>query len=340
MEILNQNEFKFMSLDDLKKYLFLILSKEQNKAGVPIFITFLKNTEVIGNKLDKKNQLLVNLFTNKNKTEIYIKTKSTSKTFFDYRILPFSKIINIELHPNYRPFRNVPISNNKGEEIIRQLFNFINLNDTKTIVFEFSDYVYLPNYDLVPLRVLKIDVGVLKLCWDSSKNFKPYVIFYSKNSKKTFYKADYFPFDTCSNWENVENHMYKEAKKSLKNIPGKITPKIRVKTTKSKDYKEIIISSEAFIDKEKISNLYPLIYALKFNKTIDRTHENCLVCGAKLFSDEQTFVHLLTDGNLISNPDSKISNHFNYFPVGKECLSLIPIDYHFSKFDLIKANRK
>lgn len=315
-----------------------MLLREENKHGIPLIFTFIEGTLINDIKLDKNNKLLVHLFYNKSNMEVFFHTKSGSSTYFYLRALPFLKIIDIELHPDYKNLKALESFKNRGNEIINQLFESIKLNEIKTIVFEFSDYVYLPAYDLVPIKFLKLNIGVLSLSWDGSRNYKLNVVCYSKNSKKKFYKVNYFPFNQCIGFEDYENHMFKKGNDLLKTKIKEIS-EIKIRTTKTKEIKELIIVPENFIDKEKILGLYPLIYSLKLNKTIDRTHENCLICGTKLFSKEQIYVHLLVDGNLTTNPKKDANNHFNFFPVGKECLSLIPEDYQFLKTDILNSNR-
>ena len=328
----------YLSSDQLKKEMLSLLLKEKNENGLPIIFTFIDGTVIDQINFDN-NKLLVNVFTNTNKNEVYIKADIKNKYFYDISILPYTKIINVELHPNYKNPKLIPDFEGKKFKIAKEFLELIKVNERKTIVFEFSDYIYLPGYELNPSKTFKIDVGVLKLSSDKGRSFNSCIVFYLARSKNTFYKGSYIPLDKCLSWENIENNMYKEANKRLKTITEDKDINIIIRTTKTKELKQLTLSSKMFLDQIKKENLFPLLYTLKFNKVNDRTHENCLVCGTKLFSKEQIYVHLLNDGNLSTDASPKSINHFSFFPVGKECLSLIPENYLFSKEFLIKTNR-
>lgn len=331
---------KYNSLEELKSEMLSLLLKEENDHGIPVIISFAEGTYIPDIKLDKENKILVNLFSDKYKKELFIITSTKGRTYYYFRVIPFEKVLSFELHKNYKNLKFIRGFENRYDEIISQLFKDIKMNQTKKLVFEFSDYVYLPKFDLEPIKNLKIDVAVKALSSDKGRNFKASLLFYLKNSNRRFLEKTYFPFQKCTKYENVESFMFDEANKNLiENLEDKNT-QITIKATKVKEFKELVITFTDNINKKKFNNLFPLAFSLKFNKTNDRTHENCLVCGTKLHSNEQIYVHLLTDGNLTIIPESRIDNHFGFFPVGRECLSLVPENYHFTKETLINFNRR
>lgn len=340
---------KYSSSENLKNYLLSLLNQletEERTKGLPLIFKFQDDTIINDIKLDNKFSLLTNIVSDVNNKDVFFFTKPGARSYWKIQSLPYSKILKIDLHPDYKTLNQIENTGRSYNEILSHLFNKISLNNRKTIVLEFIDFVYLPGYSLHPVKSLKTDIGNLELCWDNSKIYKPTVVFYAKgSSSKKFYKASYFPFEKCYSWEILENYLFKEGKKNLtEQIVNKEEIKkefeVKIRTTKTANSKEIIIKSSDFIDQEKIEGFFPLMFAFKFAKLTDRTHENCLVCGTKLFSDDQLYVHLLNTGNLTSIPGSFVDNHFNYFPVGKECLSQIPEEYLFTKTDLIRSNRK
>jgi hypothetical protein len=66
---------------------------------------------------------------------------------------------------------------------------------------------------------------------------------------------------------------------------------------------------------------------------VDGSHtglgDHCLLCGRKLSEKKAPhYVHLTTDGNLVSSPEP-IDTSQGFFPVGPECVRRIPNNFSF-----------
>lgn len=325
----------YSSLDHLSDDLFMLLKLDRNNKGIPIIFTFQEGTQLSDIKLNRKSQLLTRVFSNNTRTKIFFETKEGLRSYWLLQTIPFANIIDLGLHENYKSNTvGYPDYKDKITFITNSLKESIPINQRKVFYFQFSEYVYLPGYSLSPMKIFKIDVSVQELCFDKSRNFIPTLIFYAKGKNNNkFYRYHYFPFHLLVNYKTPEEYLFESAHKSLHEKKENSNFLIKVKTSKTAVYKELIISSHEIPEKRE-DNYFPLLFILKFNKTNDRSHDNCLVCGTKLYLNEQLYVHLLSNGNLVLDTSTKIPNHFNFFPVGKECLSLVPKEFLFTEYEI------
>lgn len=350
------------SEQSLKAYVLqLITENEEGGLGIPLIFEFHEGTEIDGIKLKKDNILLCRAHAGSKKQEVYLDLKPSAGSSWYLRVIPFNRLKSVKIHPDYKKSSLIDDSVYCDTIIREELFKEIPLRSRKKLVFEFAEKVFIPGYDLLPSEKFTIDVGVQELSWDRSKNFKPDLLFYLKNSKK-FYQSKYFPFNKCLSWRTVEMQLYHEQRQNLHNVTTRSknngetktkpiedassgfdnTDEIRVsiRATRTKTNNSIVLSSFSAMHLEKKEGYFPLFFVFKFNKTNERTHENCLVCGTKLYSKEQTYVHVLLNGYLTTNPSAAVPEHFQFFPVGKECMNSVPPNYLFDQEQLRQANRK
>lgn len=56
--------------------------------------------------------------------------------------------------------------------------------------------------------------------------------------------------------------------------------------------------------------------------------DQCCLCGKKVGKNPK-YVHLLTDGNIISYSGDDVENSQGFFPVGSECAKKLVINFAF-----------
>ncbi|WP_159479704.1 hypothetical protein [Chryseobacterium sp. 18068] len=331
---------------ELKNYLMLflnqynIIEKYDNK-GLPFEIHFSEQVNIPGVKLNSKNSILVNIITSNSKKEIYYRTKAAGTTFYNIGNIPVNKVIDIRIHSDYKLLKTAENTGNDATIIDQSIMKQIALNQRKTLIFQFSNFIYYPQYNLKPTKTLEIEIEILELSIKNANEFKPTVVYYAKKKSKQFYLSGYFPFEKCNDWILKDDFLFNKAKDFLESeVVSRTELSIKIKTSKTKNYKELVINPQNFVDINKSENLLPIAYILKYDRTIDRSHQNCLVCGTKLFAEEQIYVHILTNGYLTTEISTKVKNHFGFFPIGSECLINISNKYQFTKSELMLANRR
>lgn len=299
------------SLSEIKEILSSLIEINDGK-GIPIVFTFIEKISTNYFTTNKDNQVLCNVINDNN--TFYLQFKPLSKTLINIANLPIEKIIKISIHEDYKRLIEIPNISNQEQAIIKQLNQSVGINERKTFVFSFIDDVYLPYYNLNPQKEFRIDVGKKMLSEDKSRNFLETIVFYIKSSvDNRFLLKNYFPFEKCLDISEFELHVFN---KSIDKISIESEFKINIRSTKTLPHREIEFSSEDLKSIEKTENHFPIALVFKTDKKNTRTHDNCLICGTKLFAKEQIYVHLLEDGNIITDLSAKVDQHFSFFPVG------------------------
>lgn len=58
--------------------------------------------------------------------------------------------------------------------------------------------------------------------------------------------------------------------------------------------------------------------------------ENSCICCGKEIKEPKQFVHLLTNGSIVSS-DQPFDNDQGFFPIGNECKNRVPNNFYFNK---------
>jgi len=302
--------------EDLIKKLIGSLSE-----SVPITLKLSKPFFISGLSKKPIQEILGSFSIGTNSGRVKFEIKPQAKNYFYLNFLPDGMIEDAVVHPDYI----APSSNNvEGSPIFKNSIDFENNliavleKEIKTqILFRFNEFVYIPQFSLVPLRDFKIWCKIQTL----SKTEKPivwkdFVCLYTKAGDRTFYWSSILPFTKCVGIDaNPEEYSYISIEPSSKSGKKKLELKDRTKETP--------ILPEGQLE------LY-LILKKSGHNAKQRDASHCMICGKPLSRIKSSFIHLLSNGNIVNSPKQFDYNlEFGFFPIGPDCKRFVSPEFVF-----------
>lgn len=247
-------------------------------------------------------------------SKVMFKHKAGVNYDFYLSVIPYQYCSGVYIHPDFSPADGIASNGiySNAFEFETGIKKFLTKNIRTSVILEFSQPVFLHDYNIEPADTFKITASIIELSPSGVKPpvFKPRAVFYIKPSGQTFYYPKHFPYHCITNITPEKD----------------FHPTI---TTRSRRGKTINLKqkSEEQITSDQIS-LYEII-SQSSRKAKFRDDSHCIICGNGINKETTDFVRLLLNGNLSSSYKLD-SLHFDYLPVGPDCKHKFPEAFVFT----------